>query len=209
MPAHEDRVSLRRRMRAARRQLGAAERRAAAEAAAANLALAGLPLPHTRVAFYLPMDGELDPGPAVALARARGCEVYVPVITSFRARRMRFVPWSAELATRRNRWGIHEPEGAGIDGRWLHLALVPCVAFDDAGARLGLGAGFYDRHFAYLARRSAWPRPRLVGLAYDFQRVPRLEQAAWDVPLWGSVSDRGVYGRAAAFTAPTCMELQQ
>jgi 5-formyltetrahydrofolate cyclo-ligase len=201
-PTSEDRSALRRRLRAARRRLDPARRREAAEAAAGQLARLGLPRPRSRVAFYLPIDGEIDPGPAVRRALASGCEVFVPVITRFRSHHMRFVRWTPSLATRPNRWGIREPEGAGIDGRWLDLAVVPCVAFDAAGTRLGLGAGFYDRHFAWLPGRSAWRHPRLVGLAYDFQQVDRLPRAEWDVPLWGIVTERGVYGRAAEFLQP-------
>jgi 5-formyltetrahydrofolate cyclo-ligase len=208
-PTGEDRAALRRRLRAARRQVDSASRREAAEAAAGSLARLGLPRPRSRVAFYLPIDGEIDPGPAVRRALARGCEVYVPVITRFRTHHMRFVRWTPALATRRNRWGIREPEGAGIDGRWLDLAVVPCVAFDATGMRLGLGAGFYDRHFAWLPGRSAWRRPRLVGLAYDFQRVEPLPRAQWDVALWGIVTDRGVYGRAAGFLQPTRPEASE
>jgi 5-formyltetrahydrofolate cyclo-ligase len=184
-------------MRAARRGLGEAARRAAAEGVAANLARLGLPRPRTRLGAYLPMDGELDPGPVVELARRRGCEVHVPVVTSFRSRRMRFVPLARGRSLRPNRWGIDEPEGLGSSGRWLDLVLVPCVAFDERGARLGMGAGFYDRHFSFLLRRRAWQRPRLLGLAHELQRLPQLDQAAWDVPLWGIVSEAGVYGRAA------------
>lgn len=197
MAAQEDRGAVRQRLRAARRRLDATHRGAAAAQVAVNLARLGLPRPHSRVAVYQPIDGELDPGPCAALARARGCELYVPVITSFSSRRMRFVRLPAKRDLRPNRWGIHEPEGVGIGGRWLDLVLVPCVAFDETGGRLGLGAGFFDRHFSFLALRRAWRRPRLLGLAYDFQRVARLEQAAWDVPLWGVVSDAGLYGRAA------------
>jgi len=183
-------------MRVARRRLDAATRHAAAGRVAERLAGLGLPRPHSRVAVYVPMDGELDPSPVTALARRLVCEVYVPVITRFSARHMRFAPLTPGRNLRPNRWGIHEPEGTGIDGRWLDLVLVPCVAFDDAGARLGMGAGFYDRHFSFLSRRESWLRPRLLGLAYGFQRVARLPQEPWDVPLWGVVSDAGVYGHA-------------
>ena len=183
-------------MRTARRQLDPGARRAAAARVAEQLAQLGLPRPHSRVAVYVPMDGEIDPAPIAALARRRACELYVPVITRFNARHMRFAPLTAGRSLRPNRWGIHEPEGVGIDGRWLDLVLVPCVAFDAGGARLGMGAGFYDRHFSFLLRRGAWRRPRLVGLAYDFQQVSRLPQEPWDVPLWGVVSDGGVHGHA-------------
>jgi 5-formyltetrahydrofolate cyclo-ligase len=145
------------------------------------------------------MDGELDPGPALALARSRGCRLFVPVITRFSRRRMRFSALDDLAPMRRNRWGIPEPGHPGIHGRWLELVLVPCVAFDATGERLGMGAGFYDRHFSFLKNRSAWRRPRLLGLAYDFQRVPRIDVRSWDVPLWGVVTERAVYGRAAEF----------
>lgn len=199
MTAQEDRRAIRRRMRQARRQLGDAERRAAAAQVAARLARMGLPRPHSRVGVYLPMDGEIDPAPVVQLARSRRCRLYVPVITSFRLRHMRFAPLADGAGLRRNRWGIHEPEGSGISGRWLDLVLVPCVAFDARGDRLGMGAGFFDRHFSFLAHRGAWRRPRLVGLAYDLQRVDSLAAAAWDVPLWSIVTERATYGHAAAF----------
>ena len=202
-PPGEERSALRRRMRTARRRLSPAQRRLAAEAAALQLARLGWPRPRSRVAFYLPIDGELDPGPAMRRAVEHGCEVFVPVITRFRARHMRFVPWTPALATRPNRWGIREPEGAGIDGRWLDLVVMSCVAFDNSGTRLGLGGGFYDRHFAWLAGRSAWRRPRLVGFAYGFQEVAHLPRAPWDVPLWGIVTDQGIHGRATSFLQPT------
>jgi len=184
-------------MRTARRALPAGERAAAAAALAANLARLGLPTPGTRVGAYMPMDGEIDPGPAMALARDRGCELFVPVITRFSRRRMHFSPLDGMAPMRNNRWGIPEPGLPGMHGRWLDLALVPCVAFDPSGERLGMGAGFYDRHFAFLGSRSTWRRPRLLGLAYDFQCVSRIDVRSWDVPLWGIVTERAVYGHAA------------
>jgi 5-formyltetrahydrofolate cyclo-ligase len=85
-----------------------------------------------------------------------------------------------------------------INPRWLDLVLVPLVGFDERGTRLGMGAGFYDRHFAFLRHRRTWHWPRLLGLAFDVQRVERLADAAHDVPLWGIVTERGIYGRAAS-----------
>ena len=188
---------MRQRIRAARRELDASARHAAGLRVAGQLAQIGLPRPRSRVGVYLPMDGELDTAAVIALARRRRCDVYLPVVTSFSARHMRFARLTGLRSVRPNRWGIHEPEGVGIGGRWLDLVLVPCVAFDTGGVRLGMGAGFYDRHFGFLLRRASWQRPRLVGLAYDFQRVASLEPAPWDVPLWGIVTEAGVYGHAA------------
>ena len=182
-------TGLRRRLRAARRAAGVAERRAAAAAVDATLARMSLPRPRTRISAYEAMDGELDPAIVLRRARALGCEVQVPVITSMRQRRMRFAPWPIEPG---------RPPEACDAARWCDLVLVPLVGFDDEGNRLGMGAGFYDRHFAFLRHRNAWQRPLLLGLAFEVQRVERLPAKPRDVPLWGIVTERGVYGRAAA-----------
>ena len=182
----EDRLALRRRLRAARRAVPAAERSRAAAAIDRLLANLGLPRPGTRISAFRPFDGEIDPAVVLARAVRLGCRVYYPVITSQRARRMRFVSPAQDA-----RMDVITP-------RWLDLALVPLVGFDARGNRLGMGAGFYDRHFAFLRYRRAWRRPLLLGLAFETQRIERLADAAHDVPLWGIVTERGIYGRAAA-----------
>jgi 5-formyltetrahydrofolate cyclo-ligase len=184
-----DRPALRRRLRAARRAVATTDRPGAAAAIDAALRSLGLPRPGTRISAYRPMDGEIDPAIVLRRASALGCEVHYPVITSLRGRRMQFAT-----------------EGGGAEGlaqvvrsgHWLDLVLVPLVGFDARGNRLGMGGGFYDRHFAFLRNRRAWRRPLLIGIAFDVQRVPRLSDAAHDVPLWGIVTERGIYGHAAA-----------
>lgn len=170
----------------------------AAGAACMHLLAAGLPRRGSRVAVYLPIDGELDPGPIIEAALARRCRVYVPVVERFRTGRMHFAPL-AGAALRTNRWGLREPSSAAggrIDPRWLDLVLVPCVGVDARGYRLGMGKGFYDRRFAFLAQRKAWRRPRLIALAYDFQRLDAVPPAPWDVPAWAILTPRGLF-RAA------------
>jgi 5-formyltetrahydrofolate cyclo-ligase len=87
--------------------------------------------------------------------------------------------------------------GATIGPRWLDLVLVPLVGFDPRGHRLGMGAGLYDRHFAFLRHRRTWRRPLLVGVAFEAQKVERLTEAEYDVQLDGVVTECGVYGRIA------------
>ena len=71
----------------------------------------------------------------------------------------------------------------------LDLVLVPLVAFDRRGTRLGMGAGYYDRFFGSIARAL---RPRIVGVAHEVQRsAADLPAAAWDVPLDGVLTERG------------------
>ena len=185
-----ERPTLRRQLRAARRAVAAGDRPRAAAAIDAALKRLGLPRPHTRISAYRPMDGEIDPVVVLRRARTLGCEIHYPVITSMRSRRMRFTSEDADA-------GRAPP--ATRAGRWLDLVLVPLVGFDGCGNRLGMGGGFYDRHFAFLRNRTAWQRPILIGIAFDVQRVTGLAEAAHDVPLWGIVTERGIYGRAAGY----------
>jgi 5-formyltetrahydrofolate cyclo-ligase len=181
----DDKRGLRRRLRGARRAVPPHERLAAARAVDAALRELGLPRPHTRISAYRAMDGEIDPSIVLQRALALGCDIHLPVVTNLRSRRMAFVPLTGA--------GTPAAPSAAIAPRWLDLALVPLVGFDDRGNRLGMGAAFYDRHFGFLRHRRAWRRPLLIGLAFDLQRVDRLPVAPHDVPLWGIVTERGFY----------------
>jgi 5-formyltetrahydrofolate cyclo-ligase len=133
----ELRVSLRK----LRRALPQRERIAAGMRVARYADLAFRPSAGQRIALYVSLSEELDTGPLITLARHRGCEIYLPCIEDYRARRMSFRRETATLS--RNRFGIPEPtHGAPVPSRWLDLVFVPLVAFDVRGTRLGLGAGF-------------------------------------------------------------------
>jgi 5-formyltetrahydrofolate cyclo-ligase len=66
---------------------------------------------------------------------------------------------------------------------------MPLVAFDEAGNRLGMGGGYYDRTFSFLKHRRCWFRPRLVGVAYEFQKVHKLDSCDWDIPMHAVVTE--------------------
>jgi 5-formyltetrahydrofolate cyclo-ligase len=182
-------AGLRRRLRDLRRAVGAPERQAAAAAVDTALVRMGLPRPGSRIAGYQAMDGELDPAAIMRRALMLGCKVHVPVISSMRRRRMRFEAWPD---------GRARAQDAGAPVRFFDLVLVPLVGFDDEGNRLGMGAGFYDRHFAFLRHRVAWHRPLLLGLAFEVQRLQSIPAKPLDVPLWGIVTECAVHGRATA-----------
>ena len=180
-------------MRRLRRRLSASERRAAARAAARRLARTALFRRARHLAAYLPVGGEADPRPLIELAWRRGKRVYLPVVDAPHGRRLGFALYTHATALRPNRWGIPEPArpAALRAPQRLDLVIVPLVAFDRRGNRLGMGAGYYDRSFAFLRRRR-WRRPRLVGLAYAFQEVPCLAARPWDVPLDAVLTERGL-----------------
>jgi 5-formyltetrahydrofolate cyclo-ligase len=80
-----------------------------------------------------------------------------------------------------------------VHSRVLDVILMPLVAFDGQGNRLGMGAGYYDRTLAFLRHRRHWRKPRIIGLAYEFQRMPALPAEPWDVPLDGIITEAGFY----------------
>lgn len=109
---------------------------------------------------------------------------------------MEFRRYARDTRLRPNRYGIGEPErGAAsrIAAQHLDLVLVPLVAVDTHGTRLGTGAGFYDRCLQHLRVGRRWRRPKLIGLAYEFQRVDQLAARAWDVPLDALITEKGLY----------------
>jgi 5-formyltetrahydrofolate cyclo-ligase len=149
-----------------------------------------------RIGVYIAHDHEADPQMIVQLARRHRCELYLPAIVDYRRRRMEFRRYAGDTRLRPNRYGIPEPERRGAArmavGR-LDLVLVPLVAVDARGTRLGTGAGFYDRALQHLRAGRRWRRPKLIGLAYEFQRVAPLTARAWDVPLDALLTEKGLY----------------
>ncbi|SFU50833.1 5-formyltetrahydrofolate cyclo-ligase [Halomonas korlensis] len=191
------RHDLRRELRRRRHALTREQRRQATERLCRHLRQLPEVRRARRVALYLPNDGEIDPTPLIGWFRRRHARVYLPVLRPLSHNALWFVHYHADTPMVTNRFGIAEPEtrhGAHRARRlpaWaLDLILLPLVGFDDHGQRIGMGGGFYDRTLAFTRRPG--PRPRLIGLAHDGQRVERLPVAPWDVPLDAIVSDRRV-----------------
>lgn len=169
----------------------ASARAAAASAVARHIGGTRWLAPGKRIGVYASMPQELGTAPLIALAQARGCEIYLPRIVSLRARRLQFVP--ADSRGRTHAFGMHEPQGTDyFPARFLDTIFVPAVGLDARGARLGHGAGFYDRALAFRRHRHHWRGPRLVALAYAFQVVPHLPVEATDVFMDVIVTDRGI-----------------
>jgi 5-formyltetrahydrofolate cyclo-ligase len=175
----------------ARRGVSAAARAHAGSAVARHIAATSWLAPGKRIGVYASMPQELGTAPLIALARERGCEIFLPRITSMRARRLAFVPFSSR--GRHHAFGMHEPWGTDFfPARFLDTLFVPGVGFDTHGGRLGHGAGFYDRALAFRRVRHHWRGPRLVGLAYAFQVVPHIPVTATDIRMDYIVTDRGI-----------------
>lgn len=182
---------LRIRLLAARRAVPAAVRARAALLVARHVAATSWLAPGKRIGLYASMPQELGTAPLIALARERGCEIFLPRITSMRARRMAFVPFGSQ--GRYHAFGMHEPWSTDFfPARFLDTIFVAGVGFDAHGGRLGHGAGFYDRALAFRNVRRHWRGPRLVGVAYAFQVVPQIPVTATDIRMDYIVTDRGI-----------------
>lgn len=178
-------LQLRREFRRRRLELPLAARRRAALLAARRLARSRAFRRAARIALYLAVGSELSTLPLIALCQRQGKRVYLPRIG--REGRMRFVAYDAAAGWRRNRHGIREPRRlAAIPLSELDLVLLPLVAFDATGTRLGAGGGYYDRLFA--GRRGR--RPLRVGYAYAVQQADALPRDPWDQPLHAAVTER-------------------
>ena len=186
----DERRELRRQLAERRRALSPAERIAAAQGLRRSLEQLPEYVTDTRVAGYWAVDGELPLNLAIPPLAMRGQQFLLPVLNDDGT--LRFAPYKTGDEIVPNRYGIPEP---AEPKEWLapfqlDLVLVPLLAFDRQGGRLGYGGGYYDRSFAFLKDQGRPTEPLLVGVAYAFQEQARLEQASWDVPLDLIATDR-------------------
>jgi 5-formyltetrahydrofolate cyclo-ligase len=183
------RADLRRELRRRRAALPPGVRARAAESIARHAARTGWLRPGRAIGLYFSVGSETDTAPLRRRAAHRGCEVYLPRITSHAASRMVF--WRDRGRYRPNRLAIPEPlTGPARAARRLDVVFVPLSGFNAAGYRLGTGGGYYDRMFAF-RRHSALRRPLLVGIAFDCQRADFTPQAH-DVPLDLLITETGI-----------------
>lgn len=187
-------------MRNLRRALPPAEQSAAAQAIAARLSSQDLFQQAETIAAYLPFDGEVDTRSLISTAIDAGKTVYLPVLVND-GENMKFAVYTPGQRLVPNDYGIEEPapeDGIYIAAEQLELVLTPLVVFDHSLNRIGMGAGYYDRCFSFLRQRKNKTKPRLIGLAYDFQRIAAIEARERDVALSGVATEIAFYTSTAA-----------
>lgn len=184
-PLLADKNERRRLMRERRRDYAvslAPQTRAALEQQIAD-ALEPLLFKASSVAAYFPMKDEASALPAFERARAMGKVTALPAFTD-RDSRMTF---RVGEPTDPGPWGILQPDSAAPTVS-PDLLLVPLIAIDQRGNRIGMGKGHYDRALAGLRAAGA----TLVGIGWDFQMVDEpFTPDPWDVPLDGFASPSG------------------
>jgi 5-formyltetrahydrofolate cyclo-ligase len=181
-PIAREKAALRTRMRAWRGGLdGAAKVRAAEAIAERGLALV-LELRRQErqgvVSGFAAMPDELNIWPLLRRLNAAGVPLALPVVTG-KGRPLVFRAWTPGDAMDKGVWDIPQPK-ADKPELEPEILLVPLLAFDAQGRRLGYGGGFYDRTLAGLRARKAIVA---VGLAYDEQKVDAVPHLDYDQRL--------------------------
>lgn len=162
-----------------------------------------------KLAFCWPTRAEYDARPLTQILRARGAVTALPVVVA-PGQPLVFREWHPGVALASGPLGIPYPEGS--DPVVPTVALIPMVGWDEAGYRLGYGAGYFDRT---LAGKPFIP----IGIGYEAARMKTIRPQVWDVPMDWIVTERGVYrrdpeglaflgeaapGRPGALASPAC-----
>jgi len=139
------------------------------------------------VMVYASKPGEVDTHELIATLLAKGIPVVVPIIEQeTRTLRLSFLRDPGVLVP--STFMVPEPVGCEIpaDPGEIELVVVPMMAFDRRGYRLGYGAGYYDRFL------SDHPRMKKIGLAFSCLEVDRVPSDEYDVPMDIIVTDTGI-----------------
>jgi 5,10-methenyltetrahydrofolate synthetase len=178
------RTALRGEKLAARMSLAADSRLALSARIEANLLQLLAPLAPQTLAFCVSVRGEFDAQPLVSLLIERGWRAAMPIVEA-PDRPMSFRNWSPGVAMGVDRYGIPIPaEGRAIAP---DIVLLPLVAFDSQGFRLGYGGGYFDRTLAALV-----PRPFSIGVGFELARAKDIRPQPHDIRLDAMVTEAGI-----------------
>lgn len=145
------------------------------------------------IAGYKAIQHEIDPSALFHEAWQHKKICYLPVLQD---QQLIFCVYQADTLLKKNQFNILEPPSLlnnCIAASDLDLVLVPLIGFTEQGQRLGMGAGFYDRSFAFLLNSPRPARPFLLGLAYEWQKLDAFNEKDWDVPLNAVITEKQIY----------------
>lgn len=138
---------------------------------------------------YMPYGAELDIMPLVQNMRAAGHVIYIPRVYATEHRLAWYI-WQEQLPMMKGVFGIQEPADTAIPVTedvlaLADLVLVPGLAFDRSGGRLGMGAGYYDRFLARWSNNQLLhtTAPALWSLIYNWQLVEEVPMESHDFPV--------------------------
>lgn len=142
------------------------------------------------LACYLPVRDEVDTSIIVLRGWRAKKRIFAPVTDSQGS--MIFRELQPDTPLEKNRFGLWEPtSGEIISPRAIDVVITPLVSFDDQRHRIGMGGGYFDRCFAFLKYRRQWLRPKLIGVAFDCQKVEKIVPSPWDIRLYRIFTETG------------------
>tara|TARA_Y100000590_G_scaffold96351_1_gene109475 strand:- start:1777 stop:2352 length:576 start_codon:yes stop_codon:yes gene_type:complete len=143
-----------------------------------------------RVSVYLDINNEVPTKKIIRAIFNLEIECYVPVINkNLQNKKMTFSEYNSKSHLKKNKFGIQEPlNNSKTQGSELDLVIMPLVAFDNLGYRLGMGKGYYDFTFS----NSIANKPLLIGLSYDFQEVDSCYSEDHDIRMDALISPSGI-----------------
>ena len=140
------------------------------------------------IGCYVSTWDEVDTSEIIERAWRARKRIFLPVTAARGQMVFRETLPATELA--KNEYGLWEPvSGQRIDACRLDVVVTPLVAFDDDGNRVGMGGGYFDRTFAFLGNRNRWLHPKLIGVAFECQRVPKIARNPWDIPVFRVITE--------------------
>lgn len=151
------------------------------------------------IACFISFDAEINTDPLIELLLKDSKNVYLPKLKPIRPNRLWFMPYQKSSRLINNRLGIPEVDLAvnhAIAVSKLDIILMPLVAFDKQGNRLGMGGGFYDAtlaHLSELKKLNPQQKPLCLGIAFEQQMVEQLPFDCWDIKLDGVVTQESFY----------------
>jgi 5-formyltetrahydrofolate cyclo-ligase len=179
-----DKSQLRRQMRQIRQAEHHANGDAAAESLAQHLIRSDIFKPSSRIGVYIAIGSEISLDPAIMTWRARGMHLFAPITRDDQP--LRFAALENDIVA--GPFGTWQPpnDARTIAPAELDVVLVPLLAFDDRGNRLGQGGGFYDRSF-----NADQKTPLRLGIGYAVQRILQIPTEAHDVTLHAVCTEQG------------------
>jgi len=179
-------AELRRAALARRDALPATERAQAAETIAARTFPVAVK-PGTIVAGFMPMKSELNPVPQMRKLAAAGARLALPAVAG-RGKPLIMRAWAFGTPLAAGVWGIREPE-ASAPAVAPEIVIVPLLAFDRTGHRIGYGAGYYDLTIAALRATQVVVA---IGVAFAAQEIAAVPATPHDAPLDLVLTEREV-----------------
>jgi len=179
-------AELRKMMLAKREALGAEERLAACGYLCDQLLTVTAP-EGAVIAGYQAIRGEVDILQVLSAYVAQGNRVCLPTVTKPELI-LKFLEWYPEAETAPGHYGIHEPTGGEV--LTPSVLLLPLLAFDRAGYRLGYGAGHYDATIESLRKND--PKLLTIGIGFAMQEVDKLPHEAHDARMDMIVTEKEV-----------------